>query len=146
MAAGSQTSLPVRLWPRSLQSLQPAVLRFWSPGIRGGDWAKPCGQSKLGAPRPDWGTGVCLWLSGGLLNQARATCLSSCSELTSQLLTDLLWGGKSIPRNTEKAFREEATLIRIRDGQGHLLAITESLVPFPKTSGLFPEFPQWLPP
>lgn len=51
-----------------------------------------------------------------------------------------LFGGKSIPRNIEK-LREEAMQIKISYSQGHLLAITESLVPFPKT-GLFPESPQ----
>lgn len=56
MALGSPTSLPGL---PSLRSLRFSVLGFWSPGIRGGNGAVVCGQSKLEALRPWWGTCAC---------------------------------------------------------------------------------------
>lgn len=51
MALGSHTSRPVL--PR-LRSLRFSILEVWSPGIRGGNWARVCGQGKLEALRPGW--------------------------------------------------------------------------------------------
>lgn len=72
MALGQAFLCSPKLW-----HLKFSVLGLWSPAIRGGNWARVCGQNRLEALRPGHSAGpsLCLpWQSGRLTHYNRVNC------------------------------------------------------------------------